>query len=437
MPFISGIAALAVLSAGFDQVGLDPQLDKQYAVVKQGTDQPPVAAQASSHSNPSIGVDGQDGVNTLTVLHDKGVQGPGKPGDPVIEITIPRASVSDIALPGQGAVARSASGFAFTQGSLKSLKGMDRKVSVHFNDASASDVLAWLGKQNVNFVASSESLPKSRITMNLSGVPLSEALESVAEALGGNWQVKGSTLIFRHGMSLFTPGQNFSYAMPGDMFGRNGFKAFGDLKGIEPKVFNFDGKSLKSLPGMDGKAFKMDEKWLKDMKTMDGKVFELNDKMLKELQQKGKDGKPFVLDGKTLGDLKKLQGDGRALWLDDKALKDLMKQKGADGKMLWLDEKSMKDLMDKNGKIMGDMKARGLFEKDFFKGFTFKKVDAGKFLKSLSPGQKELMKKQGFLKISDLTDEQRGMIFDNPKGEMPKDFTMKFNVDGESVTIKN
>ena len=47
------------------------------------------------------------------------------------------------------------------------------------------------------------------------------------------------------------------------------------------------------------------------------------------------------------------------------------------------------------------------------------------------------MKKQGFLKISDLTDEQRGMIFDNPKGEMPKDFTMKFNVDGESVTIKN
>ncbi|HLO99855.1 MAG TPA: hypothetical protein VK171_14770, partial [Fimbriimonas sp.] len=67
----------------------------------------------------------------------------------------------------------------------------------------------------------------------------------------------------------------------------------------------------------------------------------------------------------------------------------------------------------------------------------FKKVDSAKLLKSLTDGQKEIMKKQGFLKISDLTKEQKEMIFTDPKAEIKGDFSFILNLDGEKLTIKN
>ena len=66
-----------------------------------------------------------------------------------------------------------------------------------------------------------------------------------------------------------------------------------------------------------------------------------------------------------------------------------------------------------------------------------KKFDAKKFMETLTSSQKEIMKKQGFLKLSDLTDDQKGLLFDNPNGQMPTNFTIVFNLEGESVTIKN
>ena len=75
----------------------------------------------------------------------------------------------------------------YTNDNLSKLKGMDRQVSVHFDNASATDVLKWLSKQNVNFVANVDKLPKSRVSMNVNNVPLHEALEAVAESLGGSW----------------------------------------------------------------------------------------------------------------------------------------------------------------------------------------------------------------------------------------------------------
>jgi hypothetical protein len=57
-----------------------------------------------------------------------------------------------------------------------------------------------------------------------------------------------------------------------------------------------------------------------------------------------------------------------------------------------------------------------------------------KLLASITPAQWELSKKQGYLKVSDLTEEQR-RLFDNwPKGD--GDFTMSYSIDGKSLTIK-
>jgi hypothetical protein len=57
-----------------------------------------------------------------------------------------------------------------------------------------------------------------------------------------------------------------------------------------------------------------------------------------------------------------------------------------------------------------------------------------KLMDSLSPDQRELNRRQGFLRSHDLTEGQRKMlgISSNDKG-----WTIKFSKDGESVTIKS
>ena len=72
-----------------------------------------------------------------------------------------------------------------------------------------------------------------------------------------------------------------------------------------------------------------------------------------------------------------------------------------------------------------------------FKGMTFKRVDPEKFSQSMSKAQKDLMKKQGHLKFSDLTEAQKAMLFEGLTKDMPKDFTFMFNVKGEKIIIKN
>ncbi|MBI1333493.1 MAG: hypothetical protein GC165_11510 [Armatimonadetes bacterium] len=400
MPIIYGIAAMAALSNGCDMEGIDPQIDRQYAIVKQAE----VPATTTSTVDTSINESsfaprkaeevcpvGSFATGQATMSFS--IQGGSTNGDTISVTASPSTflpgtttniATTQYTVAGQNPNNRIITTRAIGAGSLQSLKGMDRKVSVKFENASAGDVLKWLGKQNVNFVANLDQLPKSKITMNLKDVPLSEALESVADALGGSWHVKGSTIIFGHGG--FFSGN-------GLMMGPNNFFQWSDkdMKGltIDPKVFQFDNKALrgmqidpkvfqfdgKALKGLDGKAFQFDSSKWKDM-TIDPKVFQFDGKNLK-----GMDGKTFEFDGKAF-----------------KELKDMKTFKGA---------------------------------------MTFKKIDAAKFLKSLSSAQKETMKKQGYLKISDLTDEQKGMLFNDPKGEMPKSITITLSDGDNSVTIKN
>lgn len=414
MPIMYGIAAFAVLATGADQTGVDPQIDKQYAIVKQGGGIAPTAppstvpdedaqstaraaAERNSTGRASTIVIAQGGLTTSAGSRAEApvayaisgqaatlAQGTSAPASPFGHATTISTTGSPIAF--------------FSNDNLSKLKGMDRSVSVQFNNATASDVLKWLNKQNVNYVANVDKLPKSKITMNVSNVPLHEALGAVADALGGSWQVKGSTLIFQAGMfhSLTSApaiagfDHGFTFApMKGLNFEKMDEK---QLKEFEKSMLDFKGQmktfDLKAMPKMDSKAFS-------EMKNLhgfskDGKAFE------------------FKMDPKALAEMKKLQGnlflkDGKAMTIKP------------DGKNPFI-----------NMKGFGEMK-----------GLTFKKIDTEKFSKSLSTMQKDLMKKQGYLKFSDLTETQKAMMFDGSTKDLPQDFTFTFSVNGERIVIKS
>ena len=403
MPLMYGIAALAVLATGTDQQGVDPQIDKQYAIVKNGTQVPPAcpvianSGETTSAEKPAnTRTIGQETLTTTqaAIVRDQGTTWSG---------TINAAEPVDLAYVVGQTSGRTASTPAltyYTQGGISRLKGMDRLVSVQFNNASAADVIKWLSKQNVNFVANVDKLPKSKITMNVNQVPLHEALETVAESLGGSWQVRGTTLIFQTGSSHMR--LNFAPTRAGST---NGFefktfadsKAFGQMDEKRMKAFEKSAKDMSETM----KAYSLS---LKEFPKMDPKAFD----ELKSLHGLTKDGKAFefkTIDPKAFEQLKSLRGlskDGKAL-----DLKSFPNLKGS------LDE----------------LKA--------FKTLGFKKVDSEKFFKSLTSSQKELMKKQGHLKFSDLSDIQKAMLFDGVSKDFPKDFTFMFSMNGEKIVIKN
>jgi hypothetical protein len=409
MPIMSGIAAFAVLATGTDQGGVDPQIDKQFAIVKQGAPITPVVVptNASDDSTPGIArvtadrAISQDG--GFTVVQSGQAKG-GQSTAPETSMTVilgDKLVTVPSSLPsGYSAAQRATSMSGFTylgNDNLSKLKGMDRQVSVQFTNATAADVLKWLSKQNVNFVANVDKLPKTKVTMNVSNVPLHEALESVADALGGSWQVKGSTLIFQTGMFHTMP---FPATKLGSM---SPFSAKG-----------FGGESFVPLSGKEFQQFgKLNELQMKDLeKSMSDLKIQM--KSMPKMDMKG------------FSELKAFPGEGKAFdfKMDPKALAELKSLNG--------------DLFSKDGKtylFKSDPKNPfGDFKK--LNGMTFKKVDAEKLSKSLSNSQKDLLKKQGYLKFSDLTEAQKTMLFDGSTKEMPQDFTFVFSVNGEKITIK-
>lgn len=416
MPLITGIAALALMPAGNEFASIDPQVDRQFAYVK---------------TVPTVSMEGGEDMQ----------QPPSPPSTSALLSELPVAVQGRV----ESTTPARAYGYAVAPSfnNLGSLKGMDRKVSVSLNNVTAADAFKWLNKQNVNYVANLDSLPKSKISLNMKDVPLSEVLSSLAEVLSGNWQVKGSTLIFKggFGFSLTTPGSMSFKSVPGTLF-----QSMPHMREAPAKAFNFQGKALspkemEKLHSELGKVYELkfdhdafekmhmdfegkalSPKEMEKLRTELGKVYELKfdkgalEKMHKDFEGFNKDGKVWI-------------------WGDEKMSKEdkaKMEKEVADAM------KAHKGALLKLGEIKGDQ-LKALKEDALAKSqaFGFKKVDSAKLLKSISPSQKELIKKQGFLKISDLTKEQKEMIFTDPKAEIKGDFTFVLNLDGEKLTIKN
>ena len=205
-------------------------------------------------------------------------------------------------------------------------------------------------------------------------------------------------------------------------------KAMKELKIVAPK---FDEKEFKkhmeemkkALKESEG-AHKMSEKEIQKMmeemhKSFEGKHFE-ELKMLESL--------PFA-DGKNI----KIFKDGKALSpkemkdfkLDEKAMMELEKVKTI--APMHMDMKDFKGL-EKLRELSPFSGKEGSFSK--FKT----NVDSIKeLIKSLSVRQMEMNRRQGFLKVSDLTEAQRKLLGGIKEGD---NITMSYTIDGQSITIK-
>jgi hypothetical protein len=66
--------------------------------------------------------------------------------------------------------------------------------------------------------------------------------------------------------------------------------------------------------------------------------------------------------------------------------------------------------------------------------FNDRRTDFEGFVKSLSDSQKDLMRSQGYLKVSDLTSEQRKML--GIEGD-PGHFQLQYEKDGVKIIVKS
>jgi hypothetical protein len=182
----------------------DPLVDRQYAVVRTLNNEPPVEDKIRFQGFPdhraALGFQLQSSAVATQ--------------DPKVAVELPSLlspakqlvqGIADVAAPFESiapAFALDQARFTSNYG-MQKLAGMDKKVSANFNEATVGDVLKWISKQGVSYVVNHDELKSRKISMNLNGVKLHEALNALAESIGANWQVKGSMLILRNGFSGF------------------------------------------------------------------------------------------------------------------------------------------------------------------------------------------------------------------------------------------
>ena len=253
----------------------------------------------------------------------------------------------------------------------RAAQGNERKVSLRVDDASLKDVLSKLPK--VDYVVDADAFKARRITLSLTDVTTTEALDAIAAAIDAHWETVGGVRVLKKGAG----------------FGINstGFHTF-----TFPSTKDFpslNGKSFRALPP---DAFK---NLFKDGKTMPG----LTPERTKEMQRALEEARKSLEDSR--GEFEKAMERAR------------LRGEGLRGPM---GEETRKAL--ERSRAGGD-------------GAAHLDMDVDALLKSITPAQKELAKSQGYLKISDLTPEQRKMT--------GHDGTIEIRItrNGETLSIKN
>jgi uncharacterized coiled-coil protein SlyX len=336
-------------------------------------------------------------------------------------------------------------------------------VSVQFHDTSVGDVLSWLEKQGVSFVVSDPKLKERTITLNIQNQPLDEVVDAIANALGGHWDRKGNIRIYKDGegfgMYSFTMPQiktfdkNYMDGLPVPDGGQGTWNVVPPAlpDGKLPQVWNVP----PGQPGMqqfriwsdDPKAREL-EKQLDELR----KNPDQNSEKIKELEKKLGELRKSEVGGFAFGD-----GNGPEVWNmppgqfriwgDDPKAQELEKQLKELRKNPDLNDEKIKELQKKlselrksevGGFAFGEGSGQGTWNvvppagiKPYHFSFGF---DLDRFTKSLSDKQKELMKSQGYLKIDDLTDEQRSQL--GIVGH-PEHFELDYSKDGQDIVIKS
>lgn len=282
----------------------------------------------------------------------------------------------------------------------KAVRASIRSVSANFRNAPISDVLSWLKKQGVSYVMDEGIVRNKRISLNIENQPVSSVMDAIAAAMDGHWTRRGSIYVYRPGAGPF---QGMTFATP-DVFvapkGNLDMKGLKDLR-IDPKVFAMPDKGamkeFKNFMPMPAQPFA----W----KGIDDK--ELAERISKEVQDALKDSK--------VNDPAFWERFGKEL--QESIQKNL--EKHPEMMRGFVTPGDLKDLKELRIYANGD-------------GATVRALDADKFMASVTPAQKELMKSQGYLKPSDLTPAQREML-DLHEGT---NISLSFEVNGEKIVIK-
>jgi len=355
---------------------------------------------------------------------------------------------------------------------------MHKLVSVAFTGAGVHEVVDWLTKQGVNFMLNESGLPSDKkISLNLVDQPLSDVVDALGDALGGHWEHRGKILVFRNGAGLRGfPGLGTEGAGSWDisklpqmegldkgmiekgLMSDKDWQAFN--KSLQQKYrgragmqfmqpgFNFDSKALeKSLLSKDWS--KLSEAQAKEMAEMSKKLQkDFSSAKFKDLEKSLGDKdwtKLSEAQAKEMAEMsKKLQKDfNSAKFMDleksGMSQKEMDKLRQSIKKQMEMSAKdrqfmSSKDVEKMTREMQSKMKLEPFTSKGWEGGnFDFGGQDLGALAKSLTKEQREIQKRQGFLRVKDLTPAQRRYLGRMGSGG---DWTLKYQNGGDEITIK-
>jgi len=334
-----------------------------------------------------------------------------------------------------------------------------KKVTAHFSSATAKEVFDWFETQGLSFVVDDSQIPAgARVTLNVVDQPVDVVADALAQALGGHWTMRNGIRVFRKGPASNMGAFTFS---PDDL--PKSMQVFGGKGG--PKFFNWtDGSSqsvqdeakkiedqAKAFQKEFGPAFQQD---LKEKIQAQDWQKQLGSDFQQKLQDdmKGSFGPDWQqkLQAGTQGQFgpdfqQKLQDEIKGQFSPDfqlKLQKDVQGQFGPEFEKRI--EKMAQDLAKSAEELSREIQRQensGQFKSssDWSRLFQDRQdampkvVDAKKFLSTLTPGQKDIAKTRGYLRFSDLTDDQRRMLGGTPGGHT----ILKFKTDGQQIEIRD
>lgn len=389
-----------------------------------------------------------------------------------------------------------------------------------FKQASADEVLNWMGTQGIQIQVDRSQLPSGRMTFAFQGLDRDTLVKSFGQMVGMNAEKRGNVYSLMRGVGGDGPAeylggeergvctepmwdqerelQEFQFAPMEDFvfefapqdpknlveevmktLEESGVKMTDAQKKSVREKLAAKMEKLHASPFMvmpEGEGFKFftgPEGGMKFWGPDQEKAMKEHAEVMKELEKSGK-FKMFQGDEmmKSAQDsiraaIERLQAAREQKNLNDeqrgaidqalKELKKALEQKsfhlmpgGMEGLEFFHGDEYKKS-MEELHKHMLDLEKEGMFKRfndedwkkhleemqkglgENMKILQLKMENVKKFVASLTPAQKELAKKQGFLKLSDLTKAQRELLgFDENES-----VEMTFQIDGEKITIKN
>lgn len=270
----------------------------------------------------------------------------------------------------------------------------ERRVSLRVSDASLKDVLSKLPK--VDYVVDADAFKGRRITLSLTDVTTTEALNAIASALDAHWESVGGVRVLKKGAGLGFNGTGFrTFTVPSEEF-----QFFGDGK-----------TQFRTMPRIEMKEL------FKDGKGFQG--LSLEQEM--DIQEALEEAQKHALEQPNL-DEKTRKAIEEAFKSQKESFRALQEANGLRGGAY---EKARADIEARRKAIEQSRRSADSVGRN--------EVEVDDLLKSLTPAQKDLAKSQGYLKLSDLTPEQRKLTGHTGDGT----FDLTITRDGQTLKIKN